>query len=58
MMMNHDSEKRPSANELLTNFLQSEIELELQYEKYQNIRLKKKIKDLEEKLNVKRKLSI
>jgi len=57
-MMNNDPAKRPSAHELLTNFLQSEIELELKWEKKQNKILKDKIKDLEKMLQTKRKNSI
>ena len=57
-MMNKDPAKRPSAHELLTNFLQSEIELELKWEKKQNKILKDKIKDLEKMLQTKRKNSL
>lgn len=57
-MMSLNPEARPSANELLTNFLQSEIELELKWEKKQNKGLKRQIKDLEEQLGIRRKNSM
>ena len=57
-MMNSKSELRPSANTLLTNYLQSEIELELKWEKTQNELLKKKIKEYEAILQKRRKLSV
>ena len=56
-MMHHSSDMRPSAHELLTNFLQSEIELELKWEKEQNAILRKKIRELEGKLKIERKKS-
>jgi len=56
-MMNNNPDLRPSANELLTNYLQSEIEIELKWEKTQNSLLKKKIKDYEEALKIRRKLT-
>ena len=57
-MMHSDLDQRPSAIELLSNFLQSEIEIELQYEKYENRILKKKIQDIESKLKIVRKNSV
>jgi hypothetical protein len=56
-MMSSSPDHRPSAHDLLTNFLQSEIELELKWEKHQNAILKKKVKELETKLGVQRKNS-
>lgn len=56
-MMSHSPDLRPSAHELLTNFLQSEIELELKWEKEQNAILRKKIRELEAKLKIERKKS-
>jgi len=50
-MMDSNPDLRPSANELLTNYLQSEIELELKWEKKENKLLKEKVKELEQKLN-------
>ena len=57
-MMSSNPEKRPSANELLTNFLQSETELELKWEKRQNRGLKKQIRELEDQIGIKRKNSM
>ena len=56
--MSSNADARPSAHELLTNFLQSEIELELKWEKKQNKGLKKQIRELEEQLGLKRKNSM
>jgi len=56
-MINPNAAARPSANDLITNFLQDEIEFELQWEKNQNAELRKKLSDLEKKLNIKRKNS-
>jgi hypothetical protein len=56
-MMSSNPDHRPSAHELLTNFLQSEIELELKWEKQQNAILRKKVKELESKLGIQRKNS-
>ena len=57
MMINPNSSLRPTAQELITNFLQNEIEVELQWERNHNIELKKKVADLEKKLKIKRKNS-
>lgn len=57
-MMSNNPDFRPSAHELLTNYLQSEIELELKWEKKQNKILKEKVKELEDKLRAKRKNSL
>ena len=56
-MMNSKPDLRPSAGELLSNYLQSEIELELKWEKTQNELLKKKIREYEDILKIRRKLS-
>lgn len=56
-MMNSNPDYRPSAHELLTNYLQSEIELELKWEKRQNKILKERVKELEEMLHARRKNS-
>ena len=56
-MMNPNSVLRPTAQELIANFLQNEIEVELQWEKNQNLELKKRLSELEKKLKIKRKNS-
>ena len=56
-MMNPNSTMRPTAQELIANFLQNEIEVELQWEKNQNLELKKRLSELEKKLKIKRKNS-
>ena len=55
--MNPNSVLRPTAQELIANFLQNEIEVELQWEKNQNLELKKRLSELEKKLKIKRKNS-
>jgi len=57
-MTSNNPHQRPSAAELMANFLQSEIELELKWEKKENKVLKKQIKELEGQLNIKRKNSM
>ena len=57
--MEKDSNLRPSAQQLLNSeFLQSEIELKLRWEKNLNDMYKTQIKKYEGMLNIKRKLSI
>jgi hypothetical protein len=56
-MMHPNPDQRPSAEKLLKTYLQSEIELELKWEKEENQRLKNKIKDLEKQLKIRRKNS-
>ena len=56
-MINPNSSLRPTSQELIKNFLQNEIEVELQWEKNLNIELKKKMKALQEKLKIDRKNS-
>ena len=56
-MLSPNPDQRPSAQELLDNSLQSDLELELRWEKTQNQLLKKKIKEYEEKLQIRRKNS-
>lgn len=57
MMLSPNPDQRPSAQDLLENSLQSELELELRWEKAQNLQLKKKIKEYEQKLRIHRKNS-
>ena len=57
LMLSPNPDNRPSAQDLLENSLQSELELELRWEKTQNQLLKKKIKDYEERLQIQRKKS-
>jgi len=57
LMLSPNPDQRPSAQELLDNSLQSDLELELRWEKTQNQLLKKKIKEYEEKLQIRRKNS-
>ncbi len=56
-MLSPSPDQRPSAQDLIENFLQSELELELRWEKAQNQQLKKKIKEYEQKLRIHRKNS-
>lgn len=56
-MLSTKPEQRPSASDLLDNSLQSELELELRWEKTQNEQLKKKIREYEQHLKIKRKNS-
>lgn len=57
-MLSSNPEDRPSADDLLTTFLQSEIDLELKWEKRQNKILKKQIRDMEDQLGIRRKNSM
>lgn len=57
-MVNPNPEIRPSASELLlSDFLQSEIEIALKIEKEKNQIMKKKINDYEKMLKISRKSS-
>lgn len=57
-MLNPIPDKRPSAEELLvSDFLRSEIEMELKWEKTQNLMYQEKIREYERILKVKRKKS-
>lgn len=57
-MMNPNPDLRPSAEELLvSDFLRSEIEMELKWEKTQNNLLRKQIEEYEKILKLKRKNS-
>ena len=56
-MMNSKPNLRPSASDLLSSYLQSGIELEMKWQKTQNELLKKKIKEYEEILKIRRKMS-
>ena len=55
--MNSKPNLRPSASDLLSSYLQSGIELEMKWQKTQNELLKKKIKEYEEILKIRRKMS-
>lgn len=57
LMMSPNQDQRPSAHELISNYLQSEPELELKWEKTENKILKKRLADLEGKLKIQRKKS-
>ena len=56
-MLSLNPEQRPSAQDLLENWLQSEPELELKALKIQNEKLKKELKGLEQQLSIQRKNS-
>lgn len=57
-MLSSNPDYRPSADELLTTFLQSEVDLELKWEKRQNRALKKQIREMEDQLGIRRKNSM
>jgi hypothetical protein len=57
-MLNPVPDRRPSAEQLLvSDFLRSEIEMELKWEKTKNLIYEEKIREYERILNVKRKKS-
>lgn len=57
-MMNPNPDYRPSAEQLLvSNFLRSELEMELIWQKKENEVLKEKLEDYEMKMQIKRKKS-
>lgn len=56
-MMNQDPDKRPSVDELLVNFLQTEEEKDVKTKKNQNKVLKKEVEELGKKLGIRRKKS-
>lgn len=57
-MLNPNPDDRPSAEQLLvSDFLRSEIELELQWERTQNRLYQEKIQEYEKILKIKRKNS-
>lgn len=57
LMMSRNPDKRPSANELISNYLPSDIELELKWERTEKELLKKQLNELKEKYECKRKNS-
>ena len=57
LMMSRNPDKRPSAHELISNFLPSNIELELKWERTEKELLKKQLSDLQQKYEIKRKNS-
>jgi len=57
-MLNRDPTNRPTAQELLTLYLPSEVELELKWEKTVNYLLIDKIKSYEKKAQRKRTMSL
>lgn len=57
-MMNPNPNYRPSAEQLLvSNFLRSELEMELIWQKRENEVLKGKLEDYERKMQIRRKKS-
>ena len=58
LMMSPTADKRPSAHELISNFLPSEIELELKWERAEKELLKRQLQETKERIKRKRKNSI
>lgn len=58
LMMSPNADKRPSANELISNYLPSEIELELKWERIEKELLKRQLQETQEKIKRKRKNSL
>lgn len=55
LMMSPQPEKRPSAHELISKFLSTDIELELESVKKEKANLKKQLHELQMKHGIKRK---
>ena len=54
-MMNPQPDKRPSANELISKFLSTDIELELESVKKEKATLKKQLRELQDRNGIRRK---